>query len=133
MTYDIASLIEAENGGLREALTGEELLALRADIDRARFQAEAFAERCKAAAELLNERLAEYMLETGQESDERNGVKIALRRETTFESRVGVTPEDILDVMRELEIKDAEKLHPAKLATLIFSKLVPDAGLGDQQ
>ena len=41
----------------------------------------------------------------------------------------------LLDVAKErgLEIKDAEKLHPAKLAALIFSKLMPDAGLGDQQ
>jgi hypothetical protein len=41
----------------------------------------------------------------------------------------------LLDVAKErgLEIQDAEKLHPARLATIIFSKLMPDAGLGDQQ
>jgi hypothetical protein len=41
----------------------------------------------------------------------------------------------LLDVAKErgIEIKDAEKLHPAKLASIIFSQLMPDAGLGDQQ
>ncbi len=41
----------------------------------------------------------------------------------------------LLDVAKErgLEIENAEKMHPAKLATIIFSKLMPDAGLGDQQ
>jgi DNA-binding CsgD family transcriptional regulator len=41
----------------------------------------------------------------------------------------------LLDVAKErgIEIEDAEKIHPAKLASIIFSKLMPDAGLGDQQ
>ena len=109
-TYYTFALLAAEDADTVAKLIGEELLDLRAEVDQHRFEAEALAERCKAAAELLNERLAEYMLETGQESHERYGVKIALRRETTYEARVGVTPEDILDVMRELEIKDAEKV-----------------------
>jgi DNA-binding CsgD family transcriptional regulator len=55
--------------------------------------------------------------------------------EVTNEEFLHQTRLYLLDVAKErgLEIKDAEKLHPAKLATLIFSKLVPDAGLGDQQ
>jgi len=41
----------------------------------------------------------------------------------------------LLDVAKErgIEIENAEKMHPAKLATIVFSKLMPDAGLGDQQ
>jgi len=91
-------------------LTGEEMLDMRAAIDAERFKAEAYAERCKAVAELFNEHITKYMLETGQESDERNGVKIALRRETALTPKTGVTPDDILATMRELEIKDAEKI-----------------------
>ena len=91
-------------------LDGESMIEIRAQIDKLRFEAEDFAERCKGVAELFNEKIVAYMLETGQESDERDGVKIALRRETVFLPKNGARPEDILDVMRELEIKDAEKI-----------------------
>jgi DNA-binding CsgD family transcriptional regulator len=55
--------------------------------------------------------------------------------EVTNEEFLRQTRLYLLDVAKErgLEIKDAEKLHPAELATLIFSKLMPDAGLGEQQ
>ncbi len=55
--------------------------------------------------------------------------------EVTNEEYLRQTRLYLLDVAKErgIEIKDTEKLHPAKLATLIFSKLMPDAGLGDQQ
>jgi hypothetical protein len=55
--------------------------------------------------------------------------------EVTNEEFLRQTRLYLLDVAKErcIEIKDAEKLHPAKLATLIFSKLMPDAGLGEQQ
>jgi DNA-binding CsgD family transcriptional regulator len=54
--------------------------------------------------------------------------------EVTNEEFLRQTRLYLLDVAKErgLEIKDAEKLHPAKLATLIFSKLMPDAGLCEQ-
>jgi hypothetical protein len=55
--------------------------------------------------------------------------------EVTNEEFLRQTRIYLLDVAKErgLKIKDAEKMHPAKLATLIFSKLMPDAGLGEQQ
>jgi hypothetical protein len=55
--------------------------------------------------------------------------------EVTNEEYLRQTRIYLLDVAKErgVEIEGAEKLHPAKLASIIFSKLMPDAGLGDQQ
>ncbi len=55
--------------------------------------------------------------------------------EVTNEEFLRQTRLYLLDIAKErgLEIENAENLHPAKLATIIFSKLMPDAGLGDQQ
>ena len=55
--------------------------------------------------------------------------------EVTNEEFLRQTRLYLLDIAKErgLEIENAEKLHPAKLATIVFSKLMPDAGLGDQQ
>jgi DNA-binding CsgD family transcriptional regulator len=53
--------------------------------------------------------------------------------EVTNEEFLRQTRLYLLDVAKErgLEFKGAEKLHPAQLATIIFSKLMPDAGLGE--
>jgi DNA-binding CsgD family transcriptional regulator len=55
--------------------------------------------------------------------------------EVTNEEFLRQTRLYLLDIAKErsIEIENAENLHPAKLATLIFSKLMPDAGLGEQQ
>ncbi len=55
--------------------------------------------------------------------------------EVTNEEFLRQTRIYLLDVAKErgIEIEDAEKLHPARLAALIFSKLMPDAGLSEQQ
>jgi DNA-binding CsgD family transcriptional regulator len=55
--------------------------------------------------------------------------------EVTNEEFLRQTRLYLLDIVKErsIEIENAENLHPAKLATLIFSKLMPDAGLGEQQ
>jgi hypothetical protein len=55
--------------------------------------------------------------------------------EVTNEEFLRQTRLYLLDIAKErgIEIEDAEKLHPARLAILIFSRLMPDAGLGDQQ
>ena len=56
--------------------------------------------------------------------------------EITNEEFLKQTRRYLLDVAKErgIEIENAEKLHPAKLASIIFGRLMPDAGLdGDQQ
>lgn len=56
--------------------------------------------------------------------------------EITNEEFLRQTRMYLLDIAKErgLEIENAEKMHPAKLATIVFSKLMPDAGLvSDQQ
>jgi DNA-binding CsgD family transcriptional regulator len=56
--------------------------------------------------------------------------------EITNEEFLRQTRMYLLDIAKErgLEIDNAEKMHPAKLATIVFSKLMPDAGLvSDQQ
>ncbi len=54
--------------------------------------------------------------------------------EITNEEFLRQTRMYLLDIAKErgLEIDNAEKIHPAKLATIVFSKLMPDAGLSDQ-
>ncbi len=55
--------------------------------------------------------------------------------EVTNEDFLRQTRLYLLDIAKEhsIDIEDAEKMHPAKLASKVFSKLMPDAGLGDQQ
>ena len=55
--------------------------------------------------------------------------------EVTNEEFLRQTRLYLLDIAKErgIEIEDTEKLHPAKLACIIFGRLMPDAGLvGDQ-
>jgi DNA-binding CsgD family transcriptional regulator len=55
--------------------------------------------------------------------------------EVTNEEFLRQTRLYLIDIAQErgLKIENAEKLHPAQLATIVFSKLMPDAGLSDQQ
>lgn len=56
--------------------------------------------------------------------------------EVTNEEFLRQTRLYLIDIAKErgIEIEDAEKLHPAELATIIFGRLMPDAGLaGDHQ
>jgi hypothetical protein len=48
--------------------------------------------------------------------------------EITNEEFLRQTREYLLDIAKErgIEIENAEKIHPAKLAYMIFSKLIPE-------
>ena len=48
--------------------------------------------------------------------------------EVTDQAFLNQTKQYLIDIAKErgIEVKDAEKMHPAKLARMIFSKLIPE-------
>ena len=68
----------------------------------------------------------------------RHGIKVWYwhdnPEEVTNQDFLRQTRQYLLDLAqeRDIEVEGSENLHPAKLAHIIFGKLMPDAGLGKQ-